>query len=409
MNKGISDITYNVLNLPLTVDIKSPVAEARNEYSYSAGGQKLKVVRKWPSSYSTTPVIGSAVNTSALNNSKTIDYVGNIIYEDGSLKEILTENGYYDGENYYFYVKNHLGSNVMVINRNTGNSAQNNHYYPFGLTMGISTNQGAQPYKYTGKELDMEHGLMQYDQLARTYDPAIGRFLSIDPLCEKYYWISPYAYCLNNPVNAIDPDGKEIIFIIRNGSGKITNQLTYRNGNFWYSNGDRYNSSQGSISNTLDRTLAVYQKIENSGNKVLINQLNTLENSSNTHYVEGRVKGLGSMVKSHRDGKTYLEKKTMVENKKSIGTHTGLDFSEEAKAKFKESTGVESTDFTTVAHEMQHQYDFDQGNMSDSNGKGAKDPSEIRAVKNENRARKIENLSPRIKYGEEIINLNKLK
>ena len=32
--------------------------------------------------------------------------------------------------------------------------------------------------------------------------------MSVDPLCEKYYWISPYAYCLNNPVNAIDPDGR---------------------------------------------------------------------------------------------------------------------------------------------------------------------------------------------------------
>jgi RHS repeat-associated protein len=226
MNKGISDITYNVLNLPLTVDIKSPVAEARNEYSYSAGGQKLKVVRKWPSSYSTTPVIGSAVNTSALNNSKTIDYAGNIIYEDGSLKEILTENGYYDGGNYYFYVKNHLGSNVMVINKNTGNSAQNNHYYPFGLTMSVSDNQGVQPYKYTGKELDMEHGLMQYDFEARTYDPAVGRFLTVDPLAEKYPWLSPYAYCGNNSLRFVDPDGQDIWEI--NDRGEIIKRMKDR-------------------------------------------------------------------------------------------------------------------------------------------------------------------------------------
>jgi RHS repeat-associated protein len=59
-------------------------------------------------------------------------------------------------------------------------------------------------------ELDMEHGLMQYDFVARQHDPAIGRFLSIDPLCEKYYWISPYAYCMNNPVRYIDPDGRDI-------------------------------------------------------------------------------------------------------------------------------------------------------------------------------------------------------
>lgn len=37
--------------------------------------------------------------------------------------------------------------------------------------------------------------------------------MSIDPHCEKYYSISPYAYCMNNPVNAIDPDGKLVLFI----------------------------------------------------------------------------------------------------------------------------------------------------------------------------------------------------
>lgn len=34
--------------------------------------------------------------------------------------------------------------------------------------------------------------------------------MSVDPLCEKYYWISPYAYCMNNPVKFVDPDGKEV-------------------------------------------------------------------------------------------------------------------------------------------------------------------------------------------------------
>jgi RHS repeat-associated protein len=53
----------------------------------------------------------------------------------------------------------------------------------------------------------MEHGLMQYDFEARTYDPAVGRFLTVDPLAEKYPWVSPYAYCGNNPINRIDPNG----------------------------------------------------------------------------------------------------------------------------------------------------------------------------------------------------------
>ncbi len=63
------------------MDIKSPVAEARNTYTYAADGRKLKVVQKWNSNYSTNPVIGSAINVSSLNNTKTTEYVGNMIYE----------------------------------------------------------------------------------------------------------------------------------------------------------------------------------------------------------------------------------------------------------------------------------------------------------------------------------------
>jgi RHS repeat-associated protein len=77
------------------------------------------------------------------------------------------------------------------------------------LTMAIGSDQGVQPYKFGGKELDMQHGLNLYDFSARTYDPAVGRFTTMDPLAEKYYSISPYAYCANNPVNAIDPDGRD--------------------------------------------------------------------------------------------------------------------------------------------------------------------------------------------------------
>ncbi len=53
------------------------------------------------------------------------------------------------------------------------------------------------------------HGLDLYDFHARQYDPATGLFTSMDPLCEKYYHISPYAYCAGNPVNAVGPDGKD--------------------------------------------------------------------------------------------------------------------------------------------------------------------------------------------------------
>lgn len=81
------------------------------------------------------------------------------------------------------------------------------------LMADISTSPDAQQFKYGGKELDRTSGLDLYDFEARQQDAKLGRFNSIDPLAEKYYGISPYAYCAGDPVNCVDPDGNLTIFI----------------------------------------------------------------------------------------------------------------------------------------------------------------------------------------------------
>jgi len=62
--------------------------------------------------------------------------------------------------------------------------------------------------------------------------------MSVDPLCEKYYWISPYAYCLNNPVKYVDPDGKDVaILIAKDGAGRNGHMAAVvqdKNGKFYY-------------------------------------------------------------------------------------------------------------------------------------------------------------------------------
>ena len=70
-----------------------------------------------------------------------------------------------------------------------------------------------QPYKYGGKELDRENGLDLYDFAARQYDPATGRFTTVDPKAESYPHLSPYLYCAANPIRNIDPTG---IYVVEN-------------------------------------------------------------------------------------------------------------------------------------------------------------------------------------------------
>ena len=188
LNKGISTITYNVLNLPNMVTFSDGSTIA---YTYGADGTKLKTVHK----------IGSTTTTT--------DYCGNVIYENGVQKLLLTEEGYVtlsDGK-YHYYLKDHQGNNRVVINQ-SGTVEEANHYYPFGGVFASSGN--VQPYKYNGKEYDSKKGLNWYDYGARHYDAVLGRFTTNDRFAEKYYSMSPYQYGANSPVGNIDVNGDSI-------------------------------------------------------------------------------------------------------------------------------------------------------------------------------------------------------
>ena len=145
------------------------------------------------------------------DNSARTDYVGNLIYDRTSLKKVLFPGGYAEASGnswlYRFFVTDHLGNNRLVLDA-TGAMSDVNHYGPYGesLTAGAATGSG-NPYKWGGKEYVGE--LDSYDFGARYYTTSIPRWTTMDPLCEKYYSISPYAYCAGNPVNLMDPDGTE--------------------------------------------------------------------------------------------------------------------------------------------------------------------------------------------------------
>jgi RHS repeat-associated protein len=152
--------------------------------------------------------LGALCSEYSLNSTKTVQYYGNKVYENNALKRILLPNGYIENGTYFFYAKDRLGNNVAVADA-TGAVQQVTHYYPYGKPInGASSEQNLQPYKYGGKEQETMMGLAQYDFHARTLDYSYNIFTTQDPLAEKYYNISPYAYCANNPMRFIDPTGR---------------------------------------------------------------------------------------------------------------------------------------------------------------------------------------------------------
>ena len=225
LNKCISSISYDLNNQPRKIEYN----DGRNaSYVYDAEGNKLSVsynLTAMSSAQPQMPVMQSSDVASAnvSNGQKTIEYCGNIIY-DGDETMILNDVGYalYDKDNtltFHYYLKDHLGNNRVVVSED-GKIEQENDYYPTGALMASSKGGDTQCFKFNGKELDRTNGLNWYDYGARNYDAAIVRWDGMDKLCEKYYPFTPYGYCKNNFVNAIDLDGNRIVVWYKDDKGK---------------------------------------------------------------------------------------------------------------------------------------------------------------------------------------------
>jgi len=209
-NSNVWGIKYNLMNLPDAIQF---YPGHQTNYSYTAGSEKLRVIEKTAPQGAELPV--TSLNTVLANPSvamtTTTDYVGNMIYENGILKRILTSEGYYQDGRFHYFLKDHLGS-VRVVLRDDKAVLEQNHYYPSGMRFGESAVNGGsvQPYRHTGHEMQEMHGLNWIDNNARFRTVSDGGgFTGVDPLCEKYPDVSPYVYCNNNPIRFIDPTGME--------------------------------------------------------------------------------------------------------------------------------------------------------------------------------------------------------
>ncbi len=211
-NKGITNITYNHLNLPSTVAIANTEKTGNINYIYDATGTKLKKIV-------------------TEGGSLTTEYAGNYVYKNNKLEYFSTPEGYVEPNNsngfdYIYQYTDHLG-NVRLSYTDVDNNGtieqseviEEKNYYPFGLThkgynVNVSSlgNSTAQKIGYNGKELNEELGLNWIDYGARNYQPDLGRWFGIDDLAEGYYDYSPYNYAINNPTFFIDPDGNMLQF-----------------------------------------------------------------------------------------------------------------------------------------------------------------------------------------------------
>jgi RHS repeat-associated protein len=189
---------------------------------YTAGGQKIRT-EYFTQVTNITPLTEGTVIPQSYTygvvdqtGSAYVDHVEYKTNNGSSLARCREYNpeGYATGLGYLnYYRKDHLGNNREVWQAAytgvTASTIQRISYYPSGLPWAESTGIGAgvQSQKYNGKEFVEMHGYDTYDYGARGLYPAIGRFTSVDILAEMYYSISPYAYCLNNPIRYVDPNG----------------------------------------------------------------------------------------------------------------------------------------------------------------------------------------------------------
>ncbi|WP_411811938.1 DUF6443 domain-containing protein [Chryseobacterium scophthalmum] len=240
LDKGISAIKYNFLDLPYKVTQNSKVAD----YLYRADGTKLsKKIGDIETSYldefqykSTRPseagIGGGDIVTIDPNETPEI-----------KLRIIPTSEGYYDylSKMYVYHYKDQIGNirlsytdsnkdgiiqprqyrqvqcygsgvDQMCIDYfKPGEIVEVNDYYPFGLLHNYNfTSQNAYQYKFQEQELQ-ENGWYSFKW--RNYMPDTGRFFNIDPLSEKYAYQSHYNFSENRVVNARELEGLESIDI----------------------------------------------------------------------------------------------------------------------------------------------------------------------------------------------------
>lgn len=208
------------------------------------------------------------------------------------------------------------------------------------------------------------------------------------PMAEKYYNISPYAYCTGNPILNIDPNGEEIWILFNetiNGN-TVQKEVQYKNGKLYDKNGEVYEGNNSYVKSVLNDLNQLYED-----DKILQSRIDDLQNSDEIHTIENTDKK--DKGNSNTPNSLILDR---------------LGFSTGSKTKYnpdksKTISGDKRAPRVGLAHELLgHGWDSDQGKTDYKKVNGIS-MYEINAINIENRARSAAGNKKRTTYGKKII------
>ncbi|WP_051891321.1 RHS repeat domain-containing protein [Chryseobacterium sp. JM1] len=243
LDKGITAISYNFLNLPN--EVKFPDLKNRLMFIYRADGVKQKKLYRFFNAQG-----GITVRNTDYLDGFQYDQEGNSI----TLQFFPTSEGYYDYQKkrYVYNYEDHVGNIRLAYYWDTVTQDvaidREANYYPFGLEYeGFNTTQlPSYRYGYNGKELQKETGWNDYG--ARMYMADLGRWGVVDPLAEISRRWGTYTYAYSNPIRFIDPDGMQNYDVIMSGDlkDKAFEQLQAKSGNL-----DLQMNSKGKVTGSI--------------------------------------------------------------------------------------------------------------------------------------------------------------
>lgn len=391
-NRGIAHIEYDNLNYPREIQFTNGHII---RYVYAPDGTKLRTTRITAMENVIVPLNTTlTLQPAQILSQDSTEYFGNVVLENGIAAKYLYNGGYATLNNntheyaLHYYTKDHLGNNRVVVNED-GTVEQTTHYYPFGgVFADAGTNSALQPYKYNGKELDRTHGLDTYDYGARQYYAPLLIWDRVDPLCEKYYHLNPYAYCGNNPVNAIDKEGKYISYT--NSSDGLT--YIYYKGNFYHDSFVRKGNSYIPIGNPVYvkpiennlmyqtlQSLRLMASSKDANIKMVFDKLSDLNSGKEHNIIKGN-KNRGSYTHPIGGGNTITLLNYAYDKEQSDFKNIGLTY------------------YELIGHELKHAYDMENHKDSNKRDKNGVKYDEYNTVNFENRIRKEEENPERNTY-----------